>query len=106
LPGANGTNGTNGISNYEFRTALTAPFNAQQNFALAPIQIACQLPGNAPISGGYELMNSSAGLNVLSSVPVRDLTLNGWRVTVRNMFTPGTIMSAQVRIHVICGKVD
>ena len=104
LPGANGTNGTNGISDYEFRSATSVPFVAQQFFGVAPIQVACQIPGNAPIAGGYEILTGDR-LTVVSSLPVRDTTLTGWRVVVRNVFTAGGI-AAQVRVHVICAKVD
>jgi hypothetical protein len=105
LPGANGTNGTNGVSGYEYRTATSVAFTAQKDFGISPIQVPCQVAGNAPISGGYEILNG-AGLSVLSSLPVRDSTFTGWRVIVRNVHVPGSITNAQVRVHVICAKVD
>ena len=106
LPGANGTNGTNGVSGYEYRSQLTETFTAPNGGVLPVIQLACQVEGNAPIAGGYELNLNAARLNVLMSAPVRDATLNGWRVVVRNLSVPGNITNAQVRVFVICAKVD
>ena len=105
LPGANGTNGTNGVSGYEVRTMLTTQFQAWPTVVQGPIQVACPTPGNVPIGGGYELMSNGEKLTVLSSAPVNDSTLVGWRVTVRNVFSTSPIIT-QVRVHVICAKVE
>jgi Collagen triple helix repeat (20 copies) len=105
LPGANGTNGTNGVSGYEVRTMLTTQFQAWPLVVQGPIQVACPTPGNVPIGGGYELMSNGEKLSVLSSAPVNDSTLVGWRVTVRNVFSTSPIIT-QVRVHVICAKVE
>ena len=105
LPGANGTNGTNGVSGYEVRTMLTTQFQAWPTVVQGPIQVACPTPGNVPIGGGYELMSNGEKLTVLSSAPVNDSSLVGWRVTVRNVFSTSPIIT-QVRVHVICAKVD
>jgi hypothetical protein len=105
LPGANGTNGTNGVSGYEVRTMLTTQFQAWPTVVQGPIQVACPTPGNVPIGGGYELMSNGERLSVLSSAPVNDSTLVGWRVTVRNVFSTSPIIT-QVRVHVICARVE
>jgi hypothetical protein len=107
LPGADGTNGTNGVSGYEFRSQLWTIPSAPHQSVIAALSVACQTAGNAPISGGYELTNLPAvNLSVLRSLPVRDQTLNGWRVEVRNLSTPSGILQAQVRVLVVCAKVD
>jgi hypothetical protein len=92
------------VSGYEFRSLTSVQFTAQQNVAVGAIQVPCQVAGNAPISGGYEIV-SGAGLSVLSSLPVRDSVFTGWRVIVRNVFQTGGV-PAQVRVHVVCAKVD
>ena len=50
-------------------------------------------------------MSNGEKLTVLSSAPVNDSTLVGWRVTVRNVFSTSPIIT-QVRVHVICAKVE
>jgi hypothetical protein len=105
LPGANGTDGTNGVSGYEMRTMVTAPFTAWPTVVQGPIQVPCPTAGTVPIGGGYELLSNGERLSVLSNAPVNDSTLVGWRVTVRNVFWNSPIQT-QVRVHVVCARVQ
>ena len=97
-----GPAGGNGISGLQFVDAVTTPFNAGRGFNLPPIEISCPA-GKVPVTGGYELMNSSAQtLQVITSRAVNDAMLVGWRLEVKNVYTSGTVGSCQVRIYVGC----
>ena len=94
--------GASGVSGYERLQATTAPFDAPVLGQLSSIQIACST-GKVPIAGGYELVNIAAQkLSVISSFPVKDSTVTGWRLLVKNVIKTGPISSAQCRIHVVC----
>lgn len=91
------------MSGLEYLEATTEPFNAGRGFTLKPIEIACPAE-KVPVTGGYELLSiGSHSLNVITSRAVNDTSLVGWRVEVKNVFSPGTISGAQVRVYVGCG---
>jgi hypothetical protein len=57
-----------------------------------------------PLGGGFELIGSGQQLTVLASEPFTG-TSSGWRVVVRNN-TAATLMSAQVRVYVMCAVMQ
>jgi hypothetical protein len=79
------------------------PFNASPLVTLAPQMATCSA-GRVPLGGGFELVGSGQQLTVLASQPFIGST-SGWRVSVRNN-TSATLMSAQVRVYVVCGVMQ
>ena len=103
LPGPMGPAGPSGVSGYEWRVLANPAFNAPNAVTLTPQDVLCSA-GRVPLGGGYELLGSMGQqLTVLSSAPTP--TGNGWRVTVKNN-TASTLMSVQVRVHVMCAVMQ
>lgn len=102
--GPAGAAGRDGVSGYEVEAADTVPFDAGRSTEVPPIQVACEA-GKKPIGGGYQMLNAASnGLNVVSSMPVNEEGFVGWRVVVRNQFSP-LIFGARVRVFAVCATM-
>ena len=98
-----GLPGPSGVSGYEYIVVPNTPFNANSGVVLAPQSANCSA-GRVPLGGGFELVGSGQQLTVLASEPFTGTT-SGWRVVVRNN-TATTLMSAQVRVYVMCAVMQ
>lgn len=104
LQGPAGAPGADGVSGYEVEVADTVPFDAGRSTDVPPIQVACEA-GKKPIGGGHQALNPAAnGLNVVASLPVVADDFVGWRVVVRNQFSP-LVFGARVRVFAVCATM-
>lgn len=103
LTGLQGPQGAPGVSAYEKVLADSGPFSLGLGVS-SWLAAGCPA-GKKVISGGYELVGSSApSLQITLSAPYEN-GVSGWRVNFRNG-TPSGLSNLQVKVHAVCATVQ
>jgi hypothetical protein len=101
--GAQGEPGVNGVSGFQ-RAVEDSGMVTVPNGSTLEMSAPCP-EMKAQLSGGYELVSTSAHrLTVIFSAPYDDAT-SGWRVIFKNA-TGGALMQVNVRVHAVCAAVQ
>ena len=101
--GAQGEPGINGVSGFQ-RVLEDSGMVTLANGSTLEMSAPCP-DMKAQLSGGYELVSTSAHrLTVIFTGPYDDAT-SGWRVIFKNA-TGGALMQVNVRVHAVCAAVQ